>query len=265
MYTACWNDAKMLTFFFRHYDSLVQRYVIFDDGSTDESLAMLGAHPKVDLRQFPRTHPDSFVLSEQQLSNVCWQESCGRADWVFVIDLDEHLVHFDVRDYLTRCRKAGVTIVPALGFQMISREFPSADEYLCRTRTKGTPWSPMCKLSVFDPCAIDEINFSVGRHSAEPTGKVIAPHKDEMLNLHYKYLNFDRTAARHRELLRGLGSRDHAAGWAHKYRWSDAELREDWELMERQLVDVAAPEIAAPEYPLAPWWKSQPRAFVSVV
>jgi len=28
LYTRCWNDAHMLGFFFRHYDTLVQRYVI---------------------------------------------------------------------------------------------------------------------------------------------------------------------------------------------------------------------------------------------
>ena len=53
LYTRCWNDAHMLGFFFRHYDPLVQRYVVFDDGSTDGSLDFLRAHPKVEVRPMP--------------------------------------------------------------------------------------------------------------------------------------------------------------------------------------------------------------------
>jgi hypothetical protein len=256
LYTACWNDAQMLPFFFRHYDPIVERYIVFDDGSTDGSVALLQAHPKVDLRRFPHTDSDSFVLSEQWLSNICWKSSRGHADWVLVIDLDEHLHHRTLRRYLGRCQSAGITIVPALGFQMISNEFPAPDEHLCATRTCGTPWLPMCKASIFDPRKIDEINFAAGRHRATPTGRVIVPRKNEVLNLHYKYLGFERTAARHRELSRGLGRRDHAAGWGHKYRWSDSELRADWDRMQSGSVDIANIEKAATEYPFEPWWHS---------
>ena len=59
----------MLPFFFRHYDRFVDRYVIFDDGSTDNSPAMLTGHPRVELRRFVRSEPGSFALSEQALSN----------------------------------------------------------------------------------------------------------------------------------------------------------------------------------------------------
>ena len=47
LYAQCWNDEWILPFFFRHYDGLVERYVIYDDGSTDGTLALLRAHPKV--------------------------------------------------------------------------------------------------------------------------------------------------------------------------------------------------------------------------
>src|SRR4051794_15212403 len=104
LYTTCWNDAKMLPFFFRHYDSLVDAYVIFDDGSTDGSLELVRANPKVQLERFPRANQQSFVLSEQELSNNCWKATRDNADWVMVIDLDEHLYHGNLRQYLDRCR-----------------------------------------------------------------------------------------------------------------------------------------------------------------
>ena len=41
LYTLCWNDADMLTFFFTHCDRFVTRYFIFDEDSTDASLSIL--------------------------------------------------------------------------------------------------------------------------------------------------------------------------------------------------------------------------------
>ena len=113
LYAACWNDVRVLPFFFRHYDSLIQRYVIFDDGSTDGSLDLLRAHPRVEIRRFAWTHPDSFVLSELAHYDQCWKESRGQADWVIVTDVDEHLYHPRLAEYLQSCREQGVTVVPA--------------------------------------------------------------------------------------------------------------------------------------------------------
>ena len=41
------------------------------------------------------------------------------------------------------------------------------------------------KLTLFDPSAITEIDYGVGRHDAGPTGRVIAPANDELLLLHH--------------------------------------------------------------------------------
>jgi len=154
LYALSWNDADMLPFFFRHYDRFVSRYYIFDDGSTDESLAIMQSRQNVEVREFVREDADSFTLSEQAVSNHCWKESRGVADWVILTDIDEHLYHSDLLTLLIEYKAQGTTFVPALGYQMISEDFPSPSEMLCGTRTLGAPWKQMCKVSLFDPTSI---------------------------------------------------------------------------------------------------------------
>jgi Glycosyl transferase family 2 len=255
LYTLCWNDGVRLDFFFRHYDPIVNRYFVYDDGSDEATLSILRQHPRVTVRKFQRTHLESFVLSQKALSDECWKESRGQADWVIVTDIDEHLWHKNVHDYLAHCKQAGVTAIPALGFQMITSLFPAADTLLCEQITSGVPWSYMMKLSIFDPNAVDEINFSPGRHKAQPTGHIIYPAKDEMLLLHYKYLGIQETFSRHCSEANGLRETDLIMGWGHQYVWKFEEFMNSWNSFLTQATDyrVYAHDDKA-IFPVPKWW-----------
>src|SRR5262249_43956863 len=158
-------------------------------GSTDNTLKLLAAHPRVEIRPFVRSHPTSFVLSTQVLHDTMWKESRGRADWVIITAVDEHLFHpIGLRSYLRLAGYRGITAVPAVAFQMVTETFPSIDEYLARTRRFGAPLDVYNKLSVFDPEALTETRYEVGRHSAAPEGNVRYPKRDQLLLFHYKYL-----------------------------------------------------------------------------
>jgi glycosyltransferase involved in cell wall biosynthesis len=245
----------MLPFFFRHYDPVVDDYVLFDDGSTDGTLSLLAEHPKVEVRQFIWSDRESFAFSEQSLSNHCWKESRGVADWVIITDIDEHLFHPSMLQYLDACSDEGITLIPALGFQMISEDVPAAGETLYKSCSFGTPWTQMMKPSIFKPSEIEEINFSVGRHNANPTGNVRVPQRDEVLLLHYKYLNFEQTRRRHMQLATKLKPKDHRFGMGHKYGWSRDEFRKDWDKVAAAAVDVRRiVSKAAKYYPHERWW-----------
>src|ERR1700733_7363954 len=100
LFCLCWNDARMLPFFFRHYDKIVDKYFIYDNGSTDGSIAMLEKHGRVEISHFESG--DSFVEEERRLGDTMWRDS--DADWVIITDIDEHIYHPDLTGYLKRCR-----------------------------------------------------------------------------------------------------------------------------------------------------------------
>lgn len=265
LYTPCWNDADKLGFMFRHYDSLVQRYIVYDDGSTDQSLEILHANPKVEVRPAAfNSDPRSRLNSVLPLTETCWKESRTVADWVIICEIDEHLFHPNLETYLRACKNEGITIIPALGYQMISESFPAAGEYLCQSLTMGAPWGQMNKLGFFSPDDVETLNFTPGRHQAQPTGNIVAPDRDELLLLHYKYLDFERTHRRHEQCAPRMRITELTKGWGHRWLWSREQLREDWKKFERDLVDVSRPDLAPwQSHPAPRWWekyrKSAPR------
>jgi hypothetical protein len=255
LFAQCWNDKWMLPFFFRHYDPSVDRYFIYDDRSTDGSVSLLQSHAKVIPRSFERSSADSFVLSQQRFSNECWKQSRAQADWVIITDVDEHLFHPDGRDYLARCSAEDVTMIPALGFQMLSETLPRPEQNLSRDYTVGAPWVNMMKASIFNPDAIREMNFAPGRHTSDPVGRIKVPQVDEMLLFHYKYMGLRQTHFRHQQLRTGLRSRDLQQGWGHKYSWSIDQLQADWKKIADAAIDtVAMRREPAKHYPISPWW-----------
>ena len=107
----------------------------------------------------------------------------------------------------------------------------------------------MNKLSVFNPDFIVDTGFGVGRHSAVPIGRVHLPPRDELMLLHYKYLGFERTLARHREECGGLGATDLANQWGIQYLWDAPRLRSEWEGFAARALDVSASDFKPWEMP----------------
>jgi hypothetical protein len=257
LYSICWNEEKMLPYFFRHYDPLVDRYVLYDDGSTDATLDILSRHPKVEVRRFVRAVADSYVLSALALHETMWKESRARADWVIVTAVDEHLHLPDLTAYLDLQKRNGVTAIPALGYQMLAREFPQGENLLTRICTTGASCAFMNKLSIFDPGALDDTGYEVGRHKASPTGDVYYPANDELLNLHFKYIGLNYAHERHQLLKSGLGATDNANRWGHRYNCSFDELHEDFLSYERRAIDISMSSVNHDCQHNEPrWWRS---------
>jgi len=237
IHSLCWNEARMLPYYMRHYQPIAEKIFIYDDSSTDDSLDILKGYSNVVIEKFENIG-DSFVSNAQTFSNECWKTSRGKADWVIVCNIDEHLYHKDLVAYLQYCSTQGITAIPAQGYQMISEHFPIVDGRLCDSVLQGMPWEEMSKLLIFNPNAIEEINYEVGRHKALPTGAVTYPETTEVKLLHYKYLGLDYLITRHAELRTGLKSVDIEKRWGYQYLWNQDETVEEFNSVKERAVDV---------------------------
>ena len=63
LYTFGWNEMRMIGFFFRHYEPFVDKFIFFDDGSSDGTPELLASKKNVEVRPFTYAFPDSFKRS----------------------------------------------------------------------------------------------------------------------------------------------------------------------------------------------------------
>jgi glycosyltransferase involved in cell wall biosynthesis len=264
LYTFGWNEMRMIGFFIRHYEPWVDKFIFFDDGSTDGMLDLLASKTNVEVRPFAYAFPDSFSLSVQAWRNACWKESRGEADWVIVTDVDEHLHHPEMMSYLAACKSEGVTYIPALGFDMVTESFPHEDEHLASTRTIGAPSAVYSKLRIFDPNAIEEVNYEIGAHSASPRGRLVLPTEDALLLLHYKHLGTSHVPSRHAALAARLRERDLKNKWGAHYLFDDRRYGQYLADLTGRLLDVTdANYLPSRDHRERRWWRPELSAAAS--
>lgn len=241
LYAFCWNEERIIPFFLRHYEPIVDRLFIYDDNSTDRSPELLRASRKVELRSLPRDGV-SYNVRHHAMFEYVWKESRGKADWVVLCDMDEFLYHPDFHGYLARSHEKGLTIIRANGFDMVAPGFPPPAASLPQTVRRGSRHFHYDKTSVFNPDAIEQINFTPGRHLAEPSGRVVFNHRREIKLLHYKNLGADYLIQRSQELALRSSAADISAGYSlHNFR-SAEELRRDFAERLAAATDVLAAE-----------------------
>ena len=238
IFATCWNEMRLLPAFIRYYEPFVERFYILDDGSTDGSVEFLEKQPKVVLLHSNRGEIP-YIENSRDFWNNRWKELGEKVDWILACNIDEFLYHPDLPIYLKRCREEGVTLLPTDGYEMVSMEFPSTQGRLCDEvrfgsscrRLSGGMSSMYDKIMMFDPQAICDINFSVGRHSAQPVGRLVWPRKVELKMLHYKYLGLDYVVTRYAELRSGLPMQEGAVRLGSQYLWDRKAIRHNHQLV----------------------------------
>lgn len=224
VYAICWNEERILPYFLRHYGSFARRIVLFDNDSTDGSPRIAQRHPLVELRRFGSAAATCGEAERLLIRETAWKESRGGAAWVMVVDCDEFLWHPRLSAYLDSCGGRDVTIPRPLGFEMVAKAFPSGSEQIYQEVRMGIPAPHMNKWLLFNPNAVEAMNFSAGCHSAVPTGAIVFDDDLALKLLHFKHLGLPYLVSRYRELEERRTWHDRAFGLNEHYTRSDEAL-----------------------------------------
>ena len=239
LYALVWNERPILRFFLEHYRPFVDKFYLFDDGSDDGSWEYLSNQQDVILERF-ESDGASFVEKARQFYCEGWKRSRGSADFVIVVNIDELVHHPDPITALCHARRKGVTVIETRGWDMVGDEIPKSGPLVTQV-PRGVHSKMMSKIAIFDPTAVQEINYGPGRHDARPLGRIVRPARPLFDLLHYKCLSADYLVDRYRQLGARMRTGDIEARHGVHYRQSEAQLR----AAHAQLRAVAVPVLPA--------------------
>lgn len=199
------NEEYILPFFFRHYDPHVDRYVIYDNMSTDRTRVILDAHPNVEVRPVDTGGKQDNALRAHTNSTAY---RAMDADWFVVVDADEFMWHpKGLRAAIEDFHARGITVPLVQGWNMFHENLPQDDgrtpltsiaRHGCRLDLFHEPftgWKPIPldvaflfdKTLVFHQSA--DMNYGLGQHYCRIGDACVYSPSKELFLLHYKWLS----------------------------------------------------------------------------
>ena len=218
LHVLCWNEEKIIPSFLKHYENWVDRIIVYDNKSNDNSIKILTEHPKVTIVSYDtggEIRDDAYL----QIKNNLWKNSIGRADIVIVCDMDEFLYTENMETFIRNFNDSSATIIKPVGYDMIIEDFDitKSDDLLTDIKY-GIRHNHFDKLCMFKPSEIKEINYNFGCHVANPSGNVKYFDGDIKL-LHYKKIGLkyflDKMSSYHKRL--SQFNRDRSLGYQYDF------------------------------------------------
>lgn len=236
LYFINFNDSFYLKFIKQHYGKFCQRIVMYDNHSTDDSVAMatlLG----FEVRMFglPGELNDQRYLD---VKNHCWKESRGEADYVIVCDADEFVT--------PPVFKSG-SLPVVEGFNMIDEALPM---HSFSEIASGVPSKNYSKQAIFDPTGVEEISFLHGCHSHQVKGNVNFRENPTFENgkahihytaklYHYRMIGgVQRMIDRHKMYEKRMCQFNRENGLGIHYLYSEESKKIEWEQMKKEAYQV---------------------------
>jgi len=238
----CYNEEMMIRHTLNHYTSFCDRITILDNESNDATLSIIKTHfPGIIIKPYNSGGEIREDLYLEQ-KNHAWKGS--DADYVISCDMDEFLYAQNIKATLQNCKDNGITLPIVEGYNMFAPTFP--DDYtrpLCDQVTMGVPSAGISGLSkqiIFDPKAIQDINFGTGCHACSPVGNIKKIYRDDcnFKLLHYHWLGKEYVKDKWKKYALRLSEYNKARGFCDQYSVGDPRVEECFTLLEKHQVKV---------------------------
>ena len=192
--SCCFNEENILPFYLDYYTNFIKvdKIIIYDGGSTDNTPNIIKNYPNVDFIIDKREKMDERNLTD--IRNNGWLKYRDECDWIIVCDIDEFIYHPNLKKLLSNYDNNDITIAKVNGYDMISNEFPMFQKgyFLPSFIKNGIPdpiW--LNKSIVFNSQKIINMNYGYGTHNCSPIGDVKYSQDSDIKLLQYKWLSYD--------------------------------------------------------------------------
>ena len=224
-YAVCWNEERMLPFVFDYYSKFVDKFIMYDNGSTDKSIEIINAQKNTNYVHFETDGFDDTVHAE--IKNNCWKQSRGKADFVIVCDIDEFVYHPQIELFLDKLKKERISLPSPHGYSMYSETFPVLGQGITEQIRTGVADEGYSKCLLFDPNLIYEVNYDPGAHICHPLG--IVNRNEDYKVLHYKNLDIDAVLCRTRINAARLSPANKELNLGFGYLYPEERIRKEFE------------------------------------
>jgi hypothetical protein len=155
------NEAEILTYAFRHYQSFAGRIILHDFGSTDKTRELAYELGVFVVHEDTGDKVDDRV--NKRIKETCWHGT--DSDWVMVVDADE-LIYFPqgAEQTLESYHDQGLAVIKPQGWDMTSDPYPTTDKQIYDEIKHGAKNWLYDKPVLFSPKLVKEIEFWVGAH-----------------------------------------------------------------------------------------------------
>jgi len=209
-----YNDSFYIPFFAKHYFKFCEKIIMYDNYSTDNSVE-LAKSLGIQVEYFGKKGELNDEAYRVVKNNVWKEQRNKKVNYVIVCDVDEFLCIDDLKG----------TAPNVQGFNMVSNHLPVDDILEIKTGGISDNYS---KQAIFNPNAIEEINYDHGCHQNHMKGVISKGGACRLL--HYRQIGgVQRVLDRHAEYRIRMSSYNLKHGFGMHYLDTDEQKRTEWD------------------------------------
>lgn len=232
LYTFCYNEKDILPYFLNHYSKIVDKIVVFDNQSTDNSVEILKSFEgcEIEIRDYDTNNQiqdDTLMWTK----NNCWKND--NSDYIIVVDIDEFLYHPNLREFIES--NPDIDYFKPVGYDMVSDGVPTDyTKQIYEIIREGAYSVNYSKKVLFKREFVTETGFGFGAHSANYRGKKRLNEyvsTGDLKLLHYKCIDLEYVVAKHKHYDKRRSEFNKLHGFGLHYGFSRQQIESDFRML----------------------------------